>query len=155
MHFAKTDFGEQARAAENQSDRPRGLHRQVSGFRCAVMAGEADTPTTLDFNYLKSRDFREASCDGVVGGPTPAGKLWMAFFTERLPLPKRVRHSIQSTGAANEFTLVPDAEPTLIDSLSGVVRNVEFGLYLDLSTAEQLHEWLGRKIETLKNEAAQ
>jgi hypothetical protein len=49
------------------------------------LADDAEA-TTVDINYLKSISFREVACDGVLGGPTPHGKLWLAFYTERLPL---------------------------------------------------------------------
>ena len=50
---------------------------------------------TLDINYLKSPHFREVTSDGIVGGPTPMGKIWLAFFTERFALPRIVRHELE------------------------------------------------------------
>jgi len=113
------------------------------------MAEEA-SDRTVDINYIKSADFREVACDGVIGGPTPNQKLWVAFYTERLPLPRIVRHKIVPGGQEDEFRIDADSPGTPIDSQSGIVRNVELGLYLSISVAEQLHEWLGQQLPKLK-----
>lgn len=113
------------------------------------MAEETADPTTIDLNYLKSADFREVACDGILGGPTPQGKLWLAFYTERFPLPRKVRHGIERTNDDRwQFRGNDDGSP--LEGLTGIVRNVEFGVYLSIETAEQLHQWLGTKIEELK-----
>lgn len=116
------------------------------------MADE-EFPTTVDINYVKSADFREITCDGVLGGLTPRSKLWVAFYTERLPLPRIVRHELKQAAESGVLTIDPNKPGTLIEGRVGVIRNVEFGLYLTVDTARQLHEWLGRQIiETEKAE---
>jgi hypothetical protein len=47
-------------------------------------------PAKIQFHYIKGPDYREAACHGVIGGPTPAGKVWLAFFSERGPIPRVV-----------------------------------------------------------------
>lgn len=106
-------------------------------------------PTTIDLNYLKSADFREIACDGMLGGPTPQGKLWLAFYTERFPLPRRVRHEIDRT-QSGKWQFRDNDAGTPMEGLTGVVRNVEFGVYLSADTAEELHEWLGARLKELK-----
>lgn len=108
----------------------------------------AGAPQSLTINYLKSSDFREVACDGVLGGPTPTGNLWLAFYTERFPLPRIVRHKLKSIEGAYAIDDEVPAEP--VESREGIIRNVEFGLYMSVATAEQLHAWLGRTIESLK-----
>lgn len=105
---------------------------------------------TVDINYIKSNGFREIACDGVLGGPTPRGKIWLAFFTERLPLPRVVRHELTTTDVGVQM-VDPDKPPTIIDSRAGVVRNVEFGLYLRVETARELYEWLGHHIDAVES----
>ena len=103
-------------------------------------------PATVDINYLKATDFREIACDGALGGPTPQGKLWVAFYTERYPLPRIVRHQI-ITKHEDRFELEPDGKA--IEGRQGVVRNVEFGVYLSVESATRLRDWLNNQIEVI------
>lgn len=105
----------------------------------------------VTINYIKSGAFREATCDGVIGGPTPNGNLWIAFFTERFPLPRMVRHKLKPSGSEGAFTLDEESPPELIESREGVVRNVEFGVYMDVESAEKLYAWLGKSLEEMKH----
>jgi hypothetical protein len=108
---------------------------------------EEALPTTVDINYIKSSDFREIACDGAIGGPTPRGKLWLAFYTERLPLPRIVRHELKQASESGELTIDPNKPGAVIEGRVGVVRNVEFGLYLSIPTARELYDWLGSQIQ--------
>jgi hypothetical protein len=115
------------------------------------MAEDAPAPT-IDVSYIKSGNYREAGCDGAVGGPTPNGKVWIGFYTERLPVPRVVRHQLKATDDPEEFQLDTDHAPTPVEGRSGIVRNLEFGLYLTPDTAEELHRWLGRHLKFMKGE---
>jgi hypothetical protein len=118
------------------------------------MAEDSPIPKTIAVNYLKSNDFREIACDGAIGGPTPQGKLWVAFYAERFPLPRIVEHDIiRDTGKPNEIT-VDMASGRVLESRSGIVRHVEFGVYLTLESAKTLHEWLGQQIAAIGGDRA-
>lgn len=106
---------------------------------------------TVDVNYIKSAQFREVSADGVMGGPTPEGKIWLAFYTERFALPQIMRHRVTEGG--NGLTISDEGEQ--IQGRNGIVRNVEFGLYLSVEEARGLAEWINttlREIEEGANE---
>lgn len=117
------------------------------------MAAE-ETPRSphIDINYIKSHDYRETACDGALGGLTPKGKLWVAFYTERFPLPRVVRHTLRP--AEQEGTFVLDATDTGVplESREGLVRNVECGVYLNLESAQNLYDWLGVRIQEMKKQ---
>lgn len=115
------------------------------------MTEETPAPT-IDVNYIKSAQYREVSCDGAVGGPTPGNKLWVGFYTERLPIPRVVQHTLKSSGSSGEFQIDTDVPPVPLDSRSGIIRNMEFGLYLTQDTAAELHAWLGRHLAGLRGE---
>lgn len=114
------------------------------------MAEEPTSAGTIVINYLKSSGFREVACDGVMGGPTPRGSLWLAFFTERFPLPRIMRHRLQRTPNPEEVFIENNAPGEPIESRDGLIRNVEFGVYMSVDTAVQLHEWLGQQLEAMK-----
>ena len=110
----------------------------------------ADKPTTIDLNYIKSQNFREISCDGMVGGPTPHNKIWVAFYTERFPLPRIVRHAIVETGNPDEFQVDLKVPAQQIDGRVGIIRNVEFGVYMSVQVAVELRDWLDKQITDTK-----
>jgi len=97
---------------------------------------------TVDIHYIKTPDFREVACDGALGGPTPRGKLWLAFYNERFPLPRVVQHQL-TPAPAGDLTIDESKPGVVVETRRGVVRSVEFGVYLDLDTAAKLHRWLG------------
>ena len=100
-------------------------------------AEKADTPQTVTFHHLKSDFHRVIHVDGAFGGPTPSGLLHMAVFSNRLPIPKSVTHSLEEGG-----TIGDEIER---DSRQGVVREIEVGLVMTPATALALAKWLVEK----------
>jgi hypothetical protein len=104
----------------------------------------------LQFHYIKSPDYREFGCHGVIGGETPNQKIWMSLFAERPPLPRLVEFDVHpSATGAIEFDETKNT-PSRIDTRSGVIRHVETTAYLDLDTARRIHAWLGDRILQLE-----
>ena len=112
------------------------------------MAEQNPIPKTIAVNYLKSSDFREIACDGAIGGMTPQGKLWVAFYAERFPLPRIVEHDVIQGSKPDEIT-VDMSSGRILESRSGIVRHVEFGVYLTTESAKTLHDWLGKQIAAI------
>lgn len=108
-------------------------------------------PKTLAINYIKTEQYREASCDGALGGVTSKNKIWMALYSERYPLPRVVVYKTEpspddpKTVSIDESTSAPIA----VESKEGLIRNVEFGAYMNLEVAIALHKWLGQRIDQL------
>jgi hypothetical protein len=139
--------------------RNRGRERNVAScigdsLQDDVMAEKASTPTepqaapSIDIHYLKCSGYREASCDGAVGGLTPQNKLWVGFYTERLPIPKVVKHQLKFSGK-DDLVIDESVPPIPVEARSGLIRNLEFGLYLTSETASELHQWLGRQLDLI------
>ncbi len=106
-----------------------------------------DTPKTIDLNYIKSSQFREIACDGVVGGLTPHNKIWVAFYSERFPIPRIVRQPLVETEVPGQFKLDASKAPEHLDGRVGTIRNVEFGAYLSIELAIELRDWLDKQIK--------
>jgi hypothetical protein len=113
------------------------------------MADESKTPQTLQFHYIKSPDYREIACHGVIGNPTPNGKIWVAFFAQRSPIPRVVEYSVID-GQSVQFNETTAGAPVSVESRRGIVRHVEFTAYLDLEVAENLQKWLGDTIAKIR-----
>lgn len=105
------------------------------------MSDEA-TPTEIQFSYIKSTQFRVVHADGVIGGITPRGLLHMAVYNERPAIPQLVVQHMSEGGQLG----------ATIKQLgrTGVVREIEVDLLLDMETVEALHRWLGDRLTQAK-----
>ncbi|MBS1605308.1 MAG: hypothetical protein JST42_21770 [Bacteroidetes bacterium] len=111
------------------------------------MASEQNKDHTLTFHNKISPNFREIHVDGAYGGITPKGFINLNFFAERFPIPKSsdFKISIGEQGKREAHKL-SDSD----DSKTGILREYEFGIYVDLNTAKQLAAFLNTKIEELE-----
>lgn len=123
------------------------LENRVLAFdlRVIVLAarGTRRMSDEVNFHFLKNPDCSEIIVDGAFGGLTPNGRISMAVYTERLPVPKIVVHEVKN-GLLG---------PELIDKRQGLenyVRIIEAVLHMELSTAKTVHEWLGGRIQELE-----
>lgn len=108
-------------------------------------------PDKLKFHYIKSNGYREISCDGAIGGPTPQGRIWVAFYAERFPLPQVVEHTILPVeGEGSAYTIDASEKANVIEAKDGIIRNVEIGTYLSVEAAEALRDWLDRNIKMVR-----
>jgi hypothetical protein len=83
-----------------------------------------------------------------MGHPMTPNKLWISFFSERFPIPRVVGFKSQIEGA--QIQVDETQQPVFIESRQGLIRNVEFGVYVDLQVAEKMHTWLGTQIEQMR-----
>lgn len=108
-----------------------------------------DQPPSLRFHYLKSSDYKEVSCDGAMGGVTPAGKLWLALYSERYPLPRSVDYAMRQIDEQGGLEIDTEKSPASMETREGVIRNVEVGAYMSLKTAIELRDWLSTNIDRM------
>jgi hypothetical protein len=91
----------------------------------------------IEFQYRKTESFRTYHLDGVIGGLTPGGMIYIEPFVERQPTPRKVQHKIvkQQLGSILES-----------ECENGVIRQIECGLIMDLRSAFILKNWLGEQL---------
>lgn len=104
-----------------------------------------ELPDRVRFHYIKSNYFRIVHVDGAYGGITPGGDISINFYSERNPIPQITAHIIKPDGRLGEE--IPEEKITR----NGIIREVEVGAVLDLSTAKALITWLQDKIEVIEN----
>jgi hypothetical protein len=105
----------------------------------------------LQFNYIKSPDYREVLCNGVFGGVAPNQKqISMSIFAERAPIPRTITYDIPTTADGVIRFDERTSQPSHMDSRNGIVRHVECTVYLDLDTAKNLRAWLDDRIATME-----
>ena len=111
------------------------------------MAADPDSaPKTIGFHYIKAPSFRDLHVDGMIGGVTPKGLLHLACYAERHAIPTMVTQEIDAVGKLGRE----------IDVLSrgGIVRELQADLFMDLTTAESLRDWLEQAIKASKEQTS-
>jgi hypothetical protein len=86
----------------------------------------------IEFNYLKSNQFRVIHADGAIGDETPAGKLFLAFYSERHLLPDSQTFKVNEEGRLVSEVL----EKRKVNSNGNVMREMEIGIMLDIEVAK-------------------
>ena len=106
-------------------------------------------PDKLRIEYKKSNSFRVIHADGAYGGTSPRLQLFIAFYSERFPIPQVLTYEISDTGA-------PVREiPSERESKEGVFREVEVGVMLDINAAKGFAAWLNEQIAELEKRREQ
>lgn len=103
---------------------------------------EIKKEVTLDVHYIKNNDFKTVLATGIIGGITPNGLIDMNFFIDRIPIPQKVTHSLSGGSLGTEIRK---------DSKKGIIREVNFGVVLDFTTAKSMLEWLDTKVKELES----
>jgi hypothetical protein len=100
---------------------------------------EEALPDAVDIHYLKTNSYRSYHADGVFGGITPSGKLYIELFIQRAVTPQIVTHKIKEDGSLGE--------EVHREGKTGIIREIEAGIILDINVARTLPKWLGDKIK--------
>src|SRR3972149_478470 len=95
-------------------------------------------PSEINFDYIKSNQFRVIHVDGAHGGVSPKGLIQMAFFSERAPIPKQETYELEQ-GKLGKRKKVKQRE--------AIIREVEVETLIDLQVAKVIVRWLGEKID--------
>lgn len=100
---------------------------------------EPEKKASIQIFYEKNPLYRTVYTDGIFGGITPTGSINFNFYATRHPIPKSLIHEITSDGSVNPKGIKSS------DSKSGIIREVEIGVYMNKKTAQDIYEFL-RKI---------
>lgn len=100
---------------------------------------------TIVIHNVKNYGFRQVHVDGAHGGITPNGFLNLNFYSQRAVIPKGTEFSISDSGELG------DAIKDIDDTKKGIIREFEFGTYMDINTCISLKNFLEKKIEEFNN----
>jgi hypothetical protein len=107
----------------------------------------------LQFHYIKSPDYREVFCDGVIGSLTPNGqKICFSVYSERAPIPRVIEYTVRpnEAGKVENFD-ERTTPPSRIEARQGVIRHVEASVYLEIESAKRLVDWLQARISEFES----
>lgn len=92
---------------------------------------------SINIYYEKNPSYRTIYTDGVIGGFTPDNtSININFYATRHAIPKYRKHSINPDGSINQNGVPSE------DSKSGMIREIELGIYMKTETAESIYEFL-------------
>lgn len=101
-------------------------------------------PGKLEIHYIKNNDFRTLFGSGVFGGVTPQGLVNVNFFTERAAIPSKVVYAVNGLEDPLQMTEIER------EGKEGVIREVHFGVLMDINMAISFREWLDNKIQQIQ-----
>jgi hypothetical protein len=94
----------------------------------------------ITFRYIFPDDYNPSYITGAYGGISATGKIIASFFFERHPITRKVTLSLED---GSEIKQPDDLDKSLI-------RFVQSGVIMDISTAEEIVRWLNEKIQEVK-----
>jgi hypothetical protein len=98
---------------------------------------------TVVFNFEKSSGYATHHADGVLGGTTPSGDVFFAFYVERPVIPKLFEQELHPDGKLGKLVKVEGRE--------GIFREIQTGVVLSREAAtvlrQRIDELLAAKIE--------
>lgn len=89
----------------------------------------------LEIYYEKNPSYKSFFIDGLIGGKTPTGSINLNFYATRNIIPKSVKHEVEN-GLLSQTGVNSD------DSKVGIIREIEAGVYMDETTANDIYEFL-------------
>lgn len=109
----------------------------------AVSQSISATGTAVEFNYQKSPQYRSVHIDGAISSTTPGGLLTVSLYNERPVIPRKTQRPITDTGDG-ELTL---GDEVVKESLDGILRQLEFTMFMTWQGATELRDMLTRILE--------
>lgn len=96
-----------------------------------------------EINFIKNSDFKTVQGNGVFGGLTNTGQINLNFYTDRAPIPQKITLDIDP----KDGNIKGESGR---ESKEGIIREVHFGVLMDINTAKSVVEWLQEKISKLE-----
>lgn len=106
--------------------------------------GKSKSVEQITIHNKISDSFRQIHADGAFVNITPNSYLNLCFYAERFPIPKSSEFEIINHSQINKK--LSDSN----DSKTGVIREYEFGMYIDVETAKGLKEVLEQAIKHME-----
>ncbi len=95
----------------------------------------------ITIHNIKSNKFRHSHADGASASLTPHGYININFFSERNAIPKGTVFVVNDDGKLGE------AKANIPGSKIGLVREFDFGVYLDVEVCKRVVTLLNQKIK--------
>jgi hypothetical protein len=115
------------------------MFRSKRPIKQVTQKGKLKVAAKITFEFKDSSLFRIIHADGVFGGPTPSGDVYLSFFYEHGPMPSSVTHSLEDNLPGPEIMEERVAS-------KHISRTNEVGVIMGFTVAVNLKEWLAKRI---------
>ena len=95
----------------------------------------------IEIHNEKYPMYRSVHADGAIGSVTPSNKIALSFYSSRKVIPKSVMYELNDKG------LIEKALAVSKDSKKGIIREIEFSVYMDKSVAIKLYNYLKNTLD--------
>jgi hypothetical protein len=103
-------------------------------------------PAEVTTHYIKNNDFRTILSTGSWGGITVQGLININFCTDRITIPTKAVFVVpEGVGRQSLKEKIEEREQR-----DGIIKEVHFGILMDIPTAESHIKWIQEKIDELK-----
>jgi hypothetical protein len=93
----------------------------------------------ITFHYIKDTNFRTALSTGAIGGLTIQRLINLNFYSDRPPIPKSITFDLKNS---QELGAETDR-----DTKEGFIRDVHFGVTMDIVNAKELIRFLSKLVK--------
>lgn len=102
----------------------------------------------LKVKYIKADSYNPSYANGAIGGVNTKGEIIIHFYTEALELPKSQSFAIEGDKLKGE--IINEKIPKEDGNTINVDRVINTGVIMSYAEANQVYQWLGKHLETLK-----
>ncbi|SFZ95210.1 hypothetical protein SAMN05428642_1156 [Flaviramulus basaltis] len=95
----------------------------------------------ITIHNIKSNQYRQIHSDGASAGITPSGLINISFYSHRNVIPKGTIFELENDGRLGKLVGITD------DSKSGIVREYDFGVHMDVNTCKSIRDLMDEKIK--------
>jgi hypothetical protein len=104
-------------------------------------------PDKIEYHYQKSPGYRTVHADGAHGGGTTRGYLAVTFYNERGTIPRRGSRAVD----VNDQGEPRLGREVVEEGLTGIMRQLEVTVMLDINAARELTTWLVRHVKEIED----
>lgn len=90
---------------------------------------------------IKNKQYRQVHSDGASAGITPSGFININFYSHRNVIPKGTIFELESDGRLGKLVGITE------NSKRGIVREYDFGVYMDVDTCKSIRDLMDDKIK--------
>ncbi len=98
----------------------------------------------VETHFIKNNDFRTVQCSGAFGGVTSNGLINMNMYTDRVVIPNTITLEVDEKDGQHLREIGRESK-------NGIVREVQFGMLIDVNVAKSLVEWINEQIKIIES----
>lgn len=112
--------------------------------RKSPSVGDPPLPKEVKIDYIKSNHFRVVHGDGVFGGVSPHGKVFLTFWSARPSIPQTIIHAVNQDGSLGDE--IREARV----GRDAMIREAEVAVLMDVDVAKSFIKLLQERVKIIE-----